>query len=214
MRLCSDAELKSLQIDISGRIKDNLEEHSKPGNSLEPVEVADMGVDVGCAKALQQLCQKSKITCPADYTVVDKIPSIIEIHKEVKIGVVTIVLEPTKSNVNLECQFKCLSTGPVHKANIEENNPGRYEISYTPSVLGQHELSNGQPVPGSPFTVAVYISPAQLVSPTKVWDGVMGPCCIAVNWWEKSLWLNTKETLLSGIMMGKDLEVLNAHNSC
>ena len=140
VRLCSDVELMSLQINISRRIKDNVEEHSKPGNSLEPVEV----VDVGCAKALQQLCQKSKITCPADYIVVDKIPSIIEVHKEIKIEVVTTVLEPTKSNITLECQSKCFLLGQYTKPRLKKRT--QVDMKF-PTHLVFADNMNSQSVP-------------------------------------------------------------------
>ena len=62
VRLCSDDEVMSMHTEISQRIKEEVEEHDKPGNRLEPVEEADMGVEVRCAEALQLLCKKAKIT--------------------------------------------------------------------------------------------------------------------------------------------------------
>ena len=182
-RHCSDEEVMSMNDEIDRRIKDELEEHNRPGNRLEPVEEPDMGVEVECAEALQLLCQKAKLTCPMDYVVVNNIPTTAEVNKEIKIDVVTIKM-PTKSNLNLECHIKSLPTGSVTKPKIEEKIPGRYGISYTPSVRGQHELSisaYGQPVPGSPFTMTVYISPTQLDKPVKVWGGVTTPIATAVN---------------------------------
>ena len=183
VRLSSDDEVMSMHTEISHRIKDEVEEHGKAGNRLEPVEEADMGVEVECAEDLQQLCQKAKITRPVDYIQLDNIPCIAEVNKEVKMEVINTIKKPTKSKLNLLCQIKCLPTGAVTTPKIEVKNPGRYDISYTPSVRGQHELSisaYGQPVPGSPFTMTVSISPAQLDKPVKVWDGLK-PLSIAVN---------------------------------
>ena len=185
VRLCSDDEVMSMHTEISQRIKEEVEEHNKPGNRLEPVE-ADMGVEVRCAEALQLLCYKSKIKIlhPADYLVVNNILSMAEVNKEIKMEVVNTIKKPFKSDLNLQCQIKSLPTGSVSRPKIEVKDAGRYDISYTPSVCGRHELSisaYGQPVPGSPFTMTVYISPAQLHKPVKVWGGVAGSLCITVN---------------------------------
>ena len=181
VRLCSDDEVMSMHTEISHRIKDEVEEHNKPGNRLEPVEEADMGVEVGCAESLQLLCQKAKIRCLADCIVVDNVPSMAEVDKEIKMEVVNTIKKPFNSDLNLQCWIKHLPTGTVSKPIM---NPGRYDISYTPSVCGQHELSisaYGQSVPGSPFTMTVYISPTQLDKPVKVWGGVTRPLGITVN---------------------------------
>ena len=141
VRLSSDDEVMSMHAEISHRIKDEVEEHGKAGNRLEPVEEADMGVEVECAEDLQQLCQKAKISRLVDFIKLDNIPSTAEVNKEVKMEVVNTIKKPTKSKLNLDCQIKCLPTGSVTKPKIEVKNPGRYDISYTPSVRGRHELS-------------------------------------------------------------------------
>ena len=184
VRLCSDDEVMSMHTEISQRIKEEVEEHDKPVNRLEPVEVADMGVEVRCADAFEVLCKKAKIISPADYLVVNNIPSMAEVDKEIKMEVVNTIKKPFKFDLNLQCQIKSLPTGSVSRPKIEVKDAGRYDISYTPNVRGRHELSisaYGQPVPGSPFTITVYISPAQLDKPVKVWGGVTGPLDIAIN---------------------------------
>ena len=186
VRLCSDDEVMSMHTEISQRIKEEVEEHDKPGNRLEPVEEADMGVEVRCAEALQLLCYKSKIKIlhPADYLVVNNIPRMAEVNKKIKMKVVNTIKKPFKSDLNLQCQIKSLPTGSVSRPKIEVKDAGRYDISYTPSVRGRHELSisaYGHPVPGSPFTMTVYLSPAQLDKPVKVWGGVTNPFGITVN---------------------------------
>ena len=184
VRLCSDDEVMSMYTEISQRIKEEVEEHDKPGNRLEPVEVADMGVEVRCADAFELLCKKAKITSPADHIVVNNIPSMAEVNKEIKMEVVNTIKKPFKSVLNLQCQIKSLPTGSVSRPKIEVKVASRYDISYTPSVHGRHELSisaYGQPVPGSPFTMTVYISPTQLDKPVKVWGGVTTPFGITVN---------------------------------
>ena len=186
VRLCSDDEVMSMYTEISQRIKYEVAEHDKPGNRLEPVEEADMGVEVRCAEALQQLCCKSKIKIlqPADYIVVNNIPTMAGVDMEIKMEVVNTIKKSFKSDLNLQCQIKSLPTGSLSRPKIEVKDAGRYDISYTPSVHGRHELSisaYGQPVPGSPFTMTVLLSPAQLDKPVKVWGGVTKPFGITVN---------------------------------
>ena len=38
-------------------IEQKIKEHSKSGRSLEPIEEADMAVEMRCSEALQQFCQ-------------------------------------------------------------------------------------------------------------------------------------------------------------
>ena len=184
VRLCSNNEVMSMHTEISQRIKEEVEEHDKPGNRLEPVEEAEMGVEARCAEALQLLCKKAKITPSADYLVVNNIPSMTEVNKKIKMEVVNIIKKSFKSDLNLECQIKSFPTGSVSRPKIEVKDADRYGISYTPSVRGRYELSisaYGQPVPGSPFTMTVYISPTKLDKPVKVWGGVTRPWDITVN---------------------------------
>ena len=58
VRHCTDNEFMSTHAEIRRRIEQEIEEHSKSGRSLEPVEDVDVGVEVRFfAEALQQLCQ-------------------------------------------------------------------------------------------------------------------------------------------------------------
>ena len=61
MRHGNDSEVMSMHAEMKKTIDEKIEEHSKPGRSLEPVEEADMGVEVRCAEALQQLYQTQAI---------------------------------------------------------------------------------------------------------------------------------------------------------
>ncbi len=60
---CSDNEVMSMHTEVKKRIEQEIEEQSQSGRNAEQIEEADMGVEVGCVEALQQLCQdKAKIT--------------------------------------------------------------------------------------------------------------------------------------------------------
>ena len=52
MSLSTDNELVSMDTDIRKTMQQKIKEHSKSGRSLEPVQKADMEMEVTCAEAL------------------------------------------------------------------------------------------------------------------------------------------------------------------
>ena len=185
----TDNEVMSMHTEMRKTIEQKIEEHSKSGRSLEPMEEADMAVEVRCSEALQQLCQTQAIITklPVD-------PSKCTVHLEeaaevgkVSKGTLTTRLSNNKQrkrNCKVSCQIKSLHNGVITDCNIEDDGSGRYSIQYTPTVRGRHELTVlivGQHVAGSPFPVFVSIHPTQLSKPVKVWDGLKGPVGITAN---------------------------------
>ena len=70
----TDSEFMGMHAELACEIQRGVEEHDEGVVSLEPVEEVDIGVEVRCAEALQQLCQtKVKLTqlsiAPAKCTV-------------------------------------------------------------------------------------------------------------------------------------------------
>ena len=189
VRHCNDSEVMSMHAEMKKTIEKKVEEHSKSGRSLEPVEEADMGVEVMCAEALQQLCQTRAIIAklPID-------PAKCRVHLEefAEVGKIfkgTLIArlgenKPTNRMCKVSCQVKSLHNGVIAACNIDNDGLGRYSIQYTPIVRGRHILTvliNGQHVAGSPFPVFVSIHPTQLGKPVKVWNGVTNPFGIRAN---------------------------------
>ena len=183
----TDNEVMSMYTEMRKTIEQKIEEHSKSERSLEPVEEADMGVEVRCSEALQQLCQTQAIITKLD-------PSKCTVHLEeaAEVGKVskgTLITrlnnnKPTKRNCKISGQMKSLHNGVIADCNIDDDGSSRYSIQYTPTVRGRHELTvliDGQHVAGSPFPVSVSIHPTQLGKPVKVWDGVKSPFGITAN---------------------------------
>ena len=55
--------------------------------------------------------------------------------------------------------LRSLCSGSIVKCVVEQSEPGKYHIKYTPTCCGQHELNvsvDGQQVTGSPFSVTVF----------------------------------------------------------
>ncbi len=189
---CSDNEVMSMHTEIKKRIEQEIEEQSQSGRNTEPVEEADMGVEVGCVEALQQLCQdKAKITRldidPAQCTVRGEGVKSAMVIQMTNLTVVT-RLANNKITRRRTCrvtgQLKSLCEGSVVECEVEPSGPGQYRIQYTPTVRGRHELTvsvDGQQVAGSPFPVSVSIHPTQLGKPVRVWRGLRKPTDITSN---------------------------------
>ena len=185
----TDNEVMSMHTEMRKTIEQKIEEHSKSGRSLEPVEEADMGVDVRCSEALQQLCQTRAIITKLP---IDPSKCTVHLEEAAEVGKVskgTLITrlsnnKPTKRNCKVSCQMKSLHNGVIADCNIDDDGSGRYSIQYSPTVRGRHELTvliDGQHVAGSPFPVFVSIHPTQLGKPVKVWDGVSKPLGITAN---------------------------------
>ncbi len=188
---CSDNEVMSMHTDIRRQIKREIEEHRKSGRSLEPVEEADVGVEVRCEEELQQLYQtKAKVTQlgvdPAWCIVSGEGAESAEVHQTAEVTLTTRLSnnKTTRRSTEVVSELKSLYNGSVMKCNVDQSGPGEYRIQYTPTVRGRHELTvsvDGQQVAGSPFPVFVSISPTQLGKPVKVWVNIMRPRGITTN---------------------------------
>ena len=167
------------------------EEHSKSENNTGQAEKADIGVEVKCAEALQQLCQtKANITRlavdPAKCTVRGEGRETAEVGKTAEVTLTTKLAnsKTTRRSVAVVSELKSLRDGSVAKCTVDQSGPGEYNIKYTPTVRGRHKLTvsvDGQQVEGSPFSVSVSISPTQLGKPVKVWTGISYARGMTVN---------------------------------
>ena len=188
VRYCTDNEVMSMHAEMRKMIEHKIEEHSKSGRSLEPVEDADMGVEVRCAEALQQLCQTQaniiKTIVPAKCTIhLEETAEVGEIFKGTLITRLS-NSKQAKRNCKVSCQMTSLYNGVVTDCIIDGDGSGRYSIQCTPFVRGRHELTvliDGQHVAGSPFPVFVSIHASHLGNPVKVWSGVFKPSGITGN---------------------------------
>ena len=186
---CSDNEVMSMHAEIRRRIEREIEEHSKSGRSMEPVEEADMGVEVRCAEDLQQLCQnKANITRLAiDPAQRGEGVETAEVHKTAEVTLTANILtniKTTRCSSVVVGQLKSLYDESVIQCDVDQSGPGEYRIQYTPTVRGRHELTvsvDGEQVLGSPVPVFVSIPPTQLGKPVKVWCEIRSPTGVSAN---------------------------------
>ena len=187
--LSTDNELVSMDTEIMKTIQQKIQEHSKSERSLEPVEEADMAMEVTCAETLRQLClTQANITPaavdPAKCTVI--LTASADVGKPY-VGTLTTRLSNGKSNnrkCKVTCYMKSLYYGAITNCGIVKDGPGKYNIQYTPTFRGHNEvilLINGQQVAGSPFPVYVSIHPTQLGKPINIWNKISRPSGITAN---------------------------------
>ena len=171
----TDDEVMCMHAELQCRIKKQVEEQHK---ELEPVEEADMGVEVSCVEELKQLCQDKAMVVQlidaANCTVTVKRIKLAEVNKVSDFSVVPNILNwkpPASRQINIECQLKSVVDGSITTCKVTRSQANEYRIQYTPTVRGRHELTvtvNGQEVAGSPFPVHVSIHPTQLGKPVRV----------------------------------------------
>ena len=181
----ADSEFMGMHAELACQIQRGVEEHDEGVVSLEPMEEVDVGVEVRCAEALQQLCQtKAKLTqfsiAPAKCTVSG------EGAKAAVLNTISeVTLTTTKRNCKVDCHLKSLSNGSIIQCNVDHTAARNYcIIQYTPTVRGRCELTvsvDGQQVADSPFPVFVSVPVAQLGRPVSVWRGLSRPSSVAVN---------------------------------
>ena len=174
----TDSEFMGMHAELACQIQQGVEEHDEGVVSLEPVEEVDVGVEVRCAEALQQLCQtKAKLTQLS--TVISDIPKTADLS-----NISACTLTTVKYNCKVDCHLKYLSNGSIIECHADQTGARNYSIQYTPTVRGRCELTvsvDGQQVADSPFPVFVSVPAAQLDRPVSVWRGLSGPTSVAVN---------------------------------
>ena len=191
VRHTTDNEVMSMHAEIRRQIEREIEKHSKSGRCLEPVEDVDVGVEVRCFDALQQLCQtQAYITQlpidPAKCTVTMEDSTKHEVNKTSNATLVTRLSSNkiSRRHCKVSSSLRSLYNNVITECKVGRTGAGQYSIQCTPTVRGRLELTvsvDGQQVAGSPFPVYVSILPTQLGKPVKMWTNLTRPSGITVN---------------------------------
>ncbi len=187
----SDNEVMSMHTEIEKELDQEIQTQSQSGKSREPLEEADMGVEIKCCEALHQLCQTNAKICqlaidPAQCTVRGEGAEFALVQQVATVTLTTKLTnsKTTRRRVPVTGQLKSLCDGSVIECEVVQSGLGEYRIQYTPTVRGRHQLAvlvNDEHVAGSPFPVSVSIHPTQLAQPVQVWTGITMPTGIAIN---------------------------------
>ena len=176
----TEEELMSIHTQVMNRISEETKKHQCSKAELEPVEKANMMVDVGCAMEVKKICQEK--------TNLLKISVDIPVMKDAEVGkpaAIQVLCKLSQNPILIESKLVTVVDGTVVKATAQQNrNDILYMIKCVPKVRGRHKLeitANGLPVPGSPFPVFVKFPPTQLGKPVKVIGRMKKPIDIAIN---------------------------------
>ena len=172
----TEEELMTIHMQVLNRIKEETRKHQCSSADLQPVEKANMMVQVDCEKELKNICQEKT--------------SLLEFSVEgggkinADVGKPTTVRVTCKSLNPVTIESKLTSVRGTVRGKVQRKENDVYEIEFVPKVRGRYKMEitvNGLPVAGSPFPVFMKISPTQLDKPVKVIGGVEGPVGVAVN---------------------------------
>jgi len=162
-------------------------EQQESGDSLLSAEEADMGVELGCAEVLKQLCQAMMQIKQLSVNIIVDETETMKVNEQRQIKVMASVEDGYPVNIPVKCQLKAVRTNMAVDALIKRETHGEFIITLTTCVCGRHQVfinANGQPVLGSPFPVFVTISPTELVMEEAVSigeDQFLNLVAIAVN---------------------------------
>ena len=175
-------DVMCMHVEMRNRIDREIQEQQV---GLEPVEEADMGIEVNCAKDLKQLCHtKVKLTQLALIT--GEGARFAEVNKTSEFQIVTKQFNAklTKIPVVVECHLKSLASNSTTSCIVELIKSDEYRFKYTPTIRGRHEVivtMNGEEISGSPFPVFVSVHPTQLRKPVQIITGVKYPWHLALT---------------------------------
>ena len=174
----TEEELMSIHTQVLNRISDETKKHQCSSAELEPVEKANMIVEVGCTEEIKKMCQEK-----TGVTVLKCIANGAG-TKEAEVGKPAYVQVSCNTTTPVSIESKLISPHGSIQGVVQLKQKNVYEIEYIPKVRGRHKLeitANGLPIQGSPYLVLVKISPTQLGKPVKVISGVKIPIDIAIN---------------------------------
>ena len=172
----TDDEIMCMHVELQSLIDRAIQEQQEGGRSLEPVEEADMSVEVSCAEQLKQLCQTKAM-------IIDR--CIISSQQNAEVGKTSQVMVNTGTKqTHVRSHLKSVADGSTIQCQVEPVKGGEYHVQFTPTVRGRHQLTvtlNGQEVAGSPLPVFVSIHPSQLGKPVRVITAFNGARHVTVN---------------------------------
>ena len=185
----TDEEFMSLQQHIQEQIREQCAKHKCI--NLVPAEVANVGVRVGCAEGISDLCQKNAEVLvlrvdPTKCTAEGPGTKVTEVGKSTQFTVRTVYQNGQfcREQQVVEAELKSVVNDSVTHTKVTSKGRGVYEVTYTPEVRGRHTLIvkvNGTHIVGIPFQLFAKIHPTQLGKSVRVMEGVSQPWGITLN---------------------------------
>ena len=145
---------------------------------LSPKELADTFVAVPPPTSLEELCRKScvaKVDGPGLQSVTTKLVAKFTVHTLDTHG------QPSPAQQHVSAELKSLVDGSVPQTRVVTQTPFTYELSYTPTTRGRHQLTvrvNNTEI--GTFQVFLH-HPTLLGTPVRVTDGMNQPLYMAIS---------------------------------
>ena len=187
----TDEEFMTIHKQILSRIdKVAADEHRRGTVDLEPVEIADLKVEISCAEKIHQACQTNaelhQLEDPSKCKVDGPGLNSAQVNQQTHVVVHTMLHNgtPTKKPQKVTAELKSLVNGSVTQLEGVRKQGNTYEIQFSSAVRGRHQLAvsvNDQPIAGSTFPMYMKIPPTQLGTPVRVLGGLDKPYGVAVN---------------------------------
>ena len=216
----SDEELITMQDQIMSRIEQDAEvvRRGKEAASADPVENVDFGVKMYFSEDVEKLCESNVSVFdgrvdPLKCTVEGDATSFAEVNVSS-----SFILNTNQPDCALKSEVILASlvdqTSPTEAVPVKR---GLYSIEYTPKVRGRHHLQisvDGQPIPGSPFSVYVRNPPTKLDKPARVIGYVTESRYVAFNSAEEMIVTRCKKDALILNKKGEKLHTIckSKHN--
>ena len=171
---------------------DRMQEESKEYEhlELEPVALANISVNISCARQIAELLQRcttvSFLADPSKCEVEKEGLCSAETDKPVTVNVHTLYPDeqPCREEQDVQVELRSLADNSLVPTEINSKGKGTYEILFCPGIRGRHELSvkiQGIPISDSPFKFFVEHHPTKLIKPVDCIEGLEGPYGAAFN---------------------------------
>ena len=161
----SDEEFISMKQQMTSQVQKVSRDHKDV--KLSPNEGADMLVTVPPSTSLAKLCKKYFIVDgPGLKTATTKHVSKFTVRTHDTHG------QPPPLQQCVSAELKSLVDGSVLQATVVSQTPSTYELSYTPTTRGHHQLTvQVNSIEIGTFRVFVQHPPTQLGTPVRVIEG-------------------------------------------
>ena len=164
----SDEEFISMKQQIANRIQEVYRKYQDMKSS--PNEVANTFIAVPPPTSLAELCKKS---CVAEVDGQGLKSATTNQVSKFTVHTCDTQSQPTSVQQHVSAELKSLVDGSVLQATVVNRTSSTYELSYTPTIRGRHQLTvrvNNAEI--ETFYVFVQHPPTQLGTPVRVINGV------------------------------------------
>ena len=200
----TDEELMTFNTQMMTRISEETEKQQKANTELAPVEKADKVVIIGLASDLKKQCQdKASIVNLPMNIAVEKAKAIHVVGQRSQLifrltsqdgRPVTCMTPSVKAIIKSKVDGSCIEAGAVC------TKQGTYQIEFTPTVRGRHQLEvmmyDNQPVLREPVEMFMKIPPTMLGEPVRSFHIEGNAKCISLNLSEEILVTVGKEIVV------------------